>query len=84
MNRIKIQHGSLKRWFGSGNLQLAISNLINVDQVKNKNEITLCETVSALSGGQIYLSCLCKKCISKFQTVEHVKKLSIQPIFRLN
>ncbi|VVC45619.1 Hypothetical protein CINCED_3A009304 [Cinara cedri] len=45
MNRIGTQHELLKGRFGSGNLQLAISNFINV---KNNKEITLCETVAAL------------------------------------
>jgi len=42
MNCLGTQHGILKGWFKSGNLQLATSNFINVNQVKNNKEVNSC------------------------------------------
>lgn len=52
INSLETQNESLlKGQFGSGNLQQATSNFINVNRVKNSKEITLRETIAALSEG---------------------------------
>lgn len=45
------EHGLLKKWYGSGNLQIATSNFITDDQENSSKKITLHETVDAILEG---------------------------------
>jgi len=54
------RHGLIKGWFNSGNMQHATENFILAEQVDKQKELTLHETVQIVSGGQGFLSCLCK------------------------
>jgi hypothetical protein len=60
MYRVRIEHGLIKRWLSSGNMQRATIHFISADQVDKQNELTLRETVKIISGGQGFLSCTCK------------------------
>ncbi|XP_025198728.1 uncharacterized protein LOC112597034 [Melanaphis sacchari] len=63
LNRIGTEHGVLKGWYGSGNIQSATSNFIDIEQVNKTKEMSLREIVSSLTGGQGFFSCYCKgKC----------------------
>jgi hypothetical protein len=41
-------------------MQRTTTYFISVDQVDKQNELTLRETVKIISGGQGFLSCICK------------------------
>lgn len=66
LNRIGTEHGVLKGWYDSGNIQSATSNFIDIEQVNKRKEMSLREIVSSLTGGQGFFSCYCKgKCQTK-------------------
>ncbi|VVC31403.1 Hypothetical protein CINCED_3A021859 [Cinara cedri] len=50
LNRLGSEHGIIKGWHGSENIQSATSEFTNIDQVKTK-EMTIREIVSSLTGG---------------------------------
>ncbi|XP_025405300.1 uncharacterized protein LOC112679628 [Sipha flava] len=58
--RVKTEHGLIKGWLSSGNMQRTTSYFISANQVDKQNELTLRETVKIISGGQGFLSCTCK------------------------
>ncbi|XP_008178550.1 KRAB-A domain-containing protein 2-like [Acyrthosiphon pisum] len=69
MYKIGTTHGLIKGWFNSRSMQHATANFILAEQVDKQKELTLCETVQVVSGGQGFLSCSCK---SACQTKRYV------------
>jgi hypothetical protein len=66
LNHLETEHGILRGWYGSGNIQPATSNFIDIEQVNKTKEMSLREIVSSLIGGQGIISCYCKgKCQTK-------------------
>jgi hypothetical protein len=60
LNHLGTEHGILKGWYGSENIQSATSNFIDIEQVNKMKEISLREIASSLTGGQGILTVIVK------------------------